>query len=382
MPRLDRVLFLADLLHVDGSTLRTFDLARALTARGIEVTTIASGGTMVEQFKKAGLRLQYYHRIHRKMLPFVFNNRIIDLARSLSPTIIHARSPRLSRLAARLARACRVQYVVTINSIAESRYKAKRSRRCAGLIAASQYLREWLVNDRSVPKEVITVIANGVEVDPFKGAQSESKVGGGESTGGNGDSAGRRPSEPGAESCAGKAPVVGMIGQRFAAGDGHDCFLQVASRISAEMPAAQFIIAADGEGRGVREKIKKAGLIKQTTIVPAFLDFRHMLTSIDVLLVPSDSEGRSRLILDAMACRRPVVAAGVGENYEVIQDGENGMLVPKNNAEAFADKTIELITDSALCERILDAAFKSVRKNFSLARMAKDVIGFYTKILG
>lgn len=382
MARLDRVLFLADLLHVDGSTLRTLDLARALTARGIEVTTIASGGTMIEQFKKAGLRLQYYHRIHRKMLPFVFNNRIIALARSLSPTIIHARSPRLSRLAARLARACRVQYVVTINSIAESRYKAKRSRRCAGLIAASQYLREWLVNNKGVPKEVITVIANGVEVDPFKGPQSEAKAGGRESTGGNANSAGGRPSEPGAGPRTAKAPVVGMIGQRFAGGDGHDCFLRVASRIAAEIPAAQFIIAADGERRGVREKLRKAGLIKQTTIVPAFLDFRHLLTSIDVLLVPSESEGRSRLILDAMACRRPVVAAGVGENYEVIQDGKNGILVPKNNAEAFADKTIELITDSDLCKRILDAAFESVRKDFSLARMAKDVIAFYTKILG
>ncbi|NQT20133.1 MAG: glycosyltransferase family 4 protein [Planctomycetes bacterium] len=378
MPRLDKVLFLSDFLDVDSSTLRTFDLARALAARGIEVTTIASGGTMVEQFKKAGLRLQYYHRIHRKMLPFVFNGRIIALARSLAPTIIHARSPRLARLAARLARACRVQYAVTVNSIAESRHKAKRSRRCAGVIAASQYLREWLVNNKSVPKEVITVISNGVEVDPFNGARPEARARGNEPSARNGNP----PPGPQGEQRTIRAPVVGMIAQRFGAGDGHDCFLEAAVRIAAEIPATQFVIAADGEDRRVRDRLKDAGLTKQTTIVPAFVDFRHLLTSIDVLLVPSDSEGRSRLILDAMACRRPVVAAGVGENYEVIEDGENGLLVQKTNAEAFAARTVELITNSEFRESILDAASETVRKKFSLARMAKDVIAFYMKILG
>jgi len=368
MPQLERLLFLSDFLQVDSSTLRTFDLAKALTARGIEVTTLASGGTMAEHFRKADLPWHHYYKIHRAILPFVFNTKIIALARSTAPTIVHANSPRLSRLAARLARACRVKYVVTVNTIAESRYKIKRSRRFAGVVAASQYIREWLVNDKGIPKEVITVIPNGVEVDPFKGPEP-----------GSGAPCGQ--TQTGEPAPSATAPVVGMIGREFAAGEGHDCFMEAASRVAEQIPDAHFIIAADGDDRNVRDKLQKLGLVKQTTIIPAFMDYRHMLRSIDVLMVPSHSEGRSRLILDAMASRRPVVATGVGENYEIIRDGENGLLAQKNDSEAFAAKTIELLTDHDLRRRILDSAFDTVRNDFSLARMVKDTIAFYMRVL-
>ncbi len=376
MPRPQRILYLSDLLRADSSTLRTFELARALTARGFEVTTVVSGGAMVEKFRKAGLPLRYYYKIDRLALPFAFNAKIISLARGIEPAIIHARSPRLSRLAARLARACRVKYVVTVNSIAESRYKIKRTRRCAGVVAASQCIREWLVNNKSIPKEVITVIPNGVEVDPFrrKIPDEQSEMHGRPAAHSSG------VESPGTES-APPVPVVGMVGTTFAAGEGHDCFLDAASHIAAGKPDTHFVIAGDGHDRHIRAKLEKLGLVKHTTIIPGFLDFRRLLRSIDVLLVPCATEGRSRLILDAMACRRAVVATGVGENYEVISDGENGLLVQKNDSEAFAAKTIELLSNDALRSRILDSALDTVCKKFSLARMAKNTIAFYAKAM-
>ena len=372
---LERILFLSDMLYADGATLRTFDLARALNARGIEAITVISGGRLAEKFRKAGLPVRYQYRINRKLLPYAFNAKIVQLARSIEPSIVHARCPRLSALAARLARACRTRYVVTVNSIAESRCSIKRSRRCAGVIACSQFIREWLVNDRNIPKEVITVIPSGVDVDPFDATT---------------DIAGAVDREAPDDGSAGNAttgtvPVIGMIGG-FTSGAGHDCFLKAAAMIAAEIPEAQFIIAGEqgetvGRDRYVRARVEKANLLKKVTIIPAFQDFRQLLASIDVLLVPSSSEGRSRLILDAMACRRPVVATGVGENYEIIRDGENGLLVQKDDAEAMAAGAVNLLTDSELRHSILDRAFECVRKEYSLARMTKNVIDFYTRAL-
>jgi len=82
-----------------------------------------------------------------------------------------------------------------------------------------------------------------------------------------------------------------------------------------------------------------------------------------------------------MACRRPVVATGVGENYEIIRDGENGLLVQKDDAEAMAAGAVNLLTDSGLRHSILDRAFECVRKEYSLARMTKNVIDFYTRAI-
>ncbi|HUW33725.1 MAG TPA: glycosyltransferase family 4 protein [Planctomycetota bacterium] len=375
MPLPEKTLLLADLQRVNDSSLRTFDLARSLTARGIEVVTIASVGALVRKFEKAGLTIRNYYRIDRITLPILFNTKIIRLAQAAEPDIIHACSPRLSRLAARLARACRTKYVVTANSIAESHCRIRRSSRCGGIIVPTQFIREWLVNNARIPKEVITVIPNGVEVCPVGGIpstmldvpqQTQQEV---------------SPAPTPFASPSAHAPVIGMMGA-FASGEGHDCFLKAAAAIAEVLPNAQFVIAGDGSDRWVRGRAEKLGLVKRTTIIPLFLDFRHLLASIDVLLVPSMTEGHSRLILDAMACRRPVIASGVGENFEVIRDGETGILVPRNDCAALAQKAIQVLTDASYRRTLLVNAFEFVRNEFSLARMAKDTLAFYTQVLG
>jgi len=376
MPSLEKTLFLADLQRVNDSSLRTFDLARSLAARGIEVVTIASVGALAEQFAKAGLAIRNCYRIDRVTLPVLFNTKIIRLAQAAEPDIIHACSPRLSRLAARLARACRTKYVVTANSIAESHCRIRRSSRCGGIIVPTQFIREWLVNNARIPKEVITVIPNGVEVSPVCGIPPASL-----DLPSPTPPLAHSPHLPVPPSPPAHAPVIGMMGA-FASGEGHDCFLRAAAAIAEALPNAQFVIAGEGCDRWVRARAEKLGLVKRTTIIPLFLDFRHLLASIDVLLVPSMAEGHSRLILDAMACRRPVIASGVGENFEVIRDGETGILVPRNDCAALAQKAIQVLTDLPYRRKLLTNAFEFVRNEFSLARMAKDTLAFYGQVLG
>jgi len=375
MPLPAKALFLADLQRVNDSSLRTFDLARSLAVRGVEVVTIASVGALAQKFEKAGLAIRNYYRIDRVTLPALFNTKIIGLAHAAEPEIIHACSPRLSRLAARLARACRTKYVVTANSIAESHCRIRRSRRFARIVVPTQFIREWLVNNARIPKEAITVIPNGVEIGPVCGIPPASL-----DLSPPSPPLSPSPTPPLSSTPGSHAPVIGMMGA-FASGEGHDCFLRAAAAIAEILPNAQFVIAGEGCDRWVRGRAEKLGLVKRTTIIPLYLDFRHLLASIDVLLVPSMAEGHSRLILDAMACRRPVIASGVGENFEVIRDGETGILVPRNDCAALAQKAIHVITDLPYRRKLITNAFEFVRNEFSLARMAKDTLALYGQVM-
>jgi len=365
------VLFLAELTRVDSASLRTFDLARSLAARGVEVETVASGGAMTERYRRANLPLEPYRRIGRAFLPYISNRRIIQLAQFISPDVVHACNVRLSRLAARLARACRARYVVTVNNTTEPHRGIRRSRRCRGVITHSQSVREWLVNNVDIPKEIIAVIPNGVEVDPFSVLPAFEVP--------------PAPVQPADASPPPapqrRAPVVGMISQSVA-GEGHEQFVEAAAAIAARLPDAHFVIAGEGTGRFIRERLQQLGLAHRTTLVPHFADYRQVLASLDVLMVPSVAEGHSRLILDAMACRRPVVATGIGENYEIIRDGETGLLVHRKDAQALAEKTVALLTDARLRESIIRGGFECVRNDFSLARFATDMITYYGQVIG
>ncbi|MBW2465003.1 MAG: glycosyltransferase family 4 protein [Deltaproteobacteria bacterium] len=70
-------------------------------------------------------------------------------------------------------------------------------------------------------------------------------------------------------------------------------------------------------------------------------------------------------LLEFLACRRPVVAAGVPGVSEVLRDDEEGLIYPPGDHEALADAIITLLADDAQRERLVDAAYARVRSLFS-----------------
>jgi glycosyltransferase involved in cell wall biosynthesis len=71
-----------------------------------------------------------------------------------------------------------------------------------------------------------------------------------------------------------------------------------------------------------------------------------------VLVLPSRSEGLGRVVVEAFCRGRGVVGSRVGGIPDLVEDGENGMLVPPENAPALADALVRVLSDPALAERL------------------------------
>jgi glycosyltransferase involved in cell wall biosynthesis len=82
-----------------------------------------------------------------------------------------------------------------------------------------------------------------------------------------------------------------------------------------------------------------------------------------------------------MARRRPVVASAVGGIPEVITDGVDGLLVPPADPGALASAIGSLLTDSALCERIGEAGYRTVAERFSIDAQVKQIEVLYDEEL-
>jgi glycosyltransferase involved in cell wall biosynthesis len=82
-----------------------------------------------------------------------------------------------------------------------------------------------------------------------------------------------------------------------------------------------------------------------------------------------------------MACAKPVVTRDVGACREVVCHGVNGYLVPKRDAETFAQYTLGLLTNPAQASEMGRAGRKVAEEKFSLSTMIRDTAKLYGSLL-
>ncbi|MBN2564880.1 MAG: glycosyltransferase family 4 protein, partial [Candidatus Eisenbacteria bacterium] len=166
-----------------------------------------------------------------------------------------------------------------------------------------------------------------------------------------------------------RAPLVAVIG-RLVPDKGHDVAIEAFAGVLQSLPSARMIIAGGGsleqKLRSEALRLSPAGAVivaGHREDVPAILD------AADVVLVTSSREGMPHVILEAMVSGTPVIATRTAGIPEMIEDGEDGLLIPVGSAEAARTAMTRLLTDRDLASRLAGGAAKRARSEFSLTVM-------------
>ena len=143
----------------------------------------------------------------------------------------------------------------------------------------------------------------------------------------------------------------------------------------------QLLIISDGEDRGkLQLQISRIGLRDKIFLLGFVPEAARYLKAFDIFLLNSRKEGLPYVILEAGLAGRPVVATKVGGIPEIITDGQTGILIPKENAEATAEAVAGLMANS-LEREILGRNLETVvRTKFSLAQMVAETVKVYNHI--
>jgi len=110
-------------------------------------------------------------------------------------------------------------------------------------------------------------------------------------------------------------------------------------------------------------------------------DVSRLLNRLHVFVLPSLAEGISNTLLEAMACRLPVVVTAVGGNTELVKNGYNGVLVEVNKPLELAQALLELMNDPCLCRDMGQAGKERVKKGFLWHRALDSYLSVYDKLL-
>jgi glycosyltransferase involved in cell wall biosynthesis len=141
---------------------------------------------------------------------------------------------------------------------------------------------------------------------------------------------------------------------------------------------AEFAIAGEGP---LERELRRLAITLGCRTRLAFLGGKtrpaELIPNMDVLVMPAPREALGFGILQAMACARPVVAAGAGGVFDLVRDGHTGFLVPPRDEAAIAEKTVELISNGQLASDMGRAGRELVERRFRLDAMTQATEAVY-----
>jgi glycosyltransferase involved in cell wall biosynthesis len=172
-------------------------------------------------------------------------------------------------------------------------------------------------------------------------------------------------------------PIIGAIG-RLAEQKGLPYLLRAAPEILRENPAALFIFAGDGpDQEALQAEANNLGIQESVHFLGVQENIPGLLSSIDVLAMPSLSEGMPMALLEAMAAGRAVVATRVGAIPKVIDHGVNGWLIDSGDVNGLATGINEILRSGDFRARLGRAARRTIESRFSAEIMAKNYLDIY-----
>jgi len=158
-------------------------------------------------------------------------------------------------------------------------------------------------------------------------------------------------------------------------------FLRALEKTARSFPGVKALIIGDGQDRALLEGFCREKALSDRVV---FLGYQEKVADyyqvLDLLVLPSLSEGLPNTVLEAMSFGVPVLATAVGGVPEIIQNG-NGMMVPPNDPGALAEKMMELLGDGVLRQAIGLKGKTSLYPHFTPEYRVRQIVNLYEELL-
>ena len=174
--------------------------------------------------------------------------------------------------------------------------------------------------------------------------------------------------------------IVGTAG-RLVPVKGPEFLVKASKYIISKYPDTYFMFTGDGP---LEQDLKRKALEMGISDNIIFLGWRDDLAKIisiyDVFVLPSLNEGMGRVLVEAMALGKSIVASNIGGIPDLVIHGKNGFLVPPKNPKELA-KYIQILLEDEKKREKMGLAGKEMSLNFSAENMVEKIAELYEELL-
>jgi glycosyltransferase involved in cell wall biosynthesis len=182
--------------------------------------------------------------------------------------------------------------------------------------------------------------------------------------------------------CPLTGPVIATIG-RLSAEKGHADLIEALGIVARKGHSVSAVLAGDGPERAaLADRIRTLGL-EDRVHLPGYVQApERILEEIDLMVLPSHTEGLPNAALEALAMEVPVLATRVGGTPEVVTDGETGCLVEPKSPAALADALADFLRDPEPWRMMARRGRERVETRFSFETRTRRLEAIYAELVG
>ena len=359
------ILFVLQTFGTGGSERVVLELCRGLDQKLFNVSAVSlCGGILQKEFQKNGIGAINLEKGRGVDLISIVKIRSLIRKDGIHIVNAHHFSPFIHASLASLFTQCEIIYtdhtVQEIETIGRFWKHAGilLTRRSFGVIGISASVSKKLKEKFGLKADKTFTILNSVDLDRFR-KETDIKA---------------KKKELGIKQ---DEKVIGIVAN-LRKQKNHKNLIRAFSLVQKSVPNSKLVIVGEGETeKELKKEIQELRLKESVIFLGARLDVDEIYPTFDAYCLCSHYEGLPLTILEAMACRIPVVGTRVDGIKDVIINNQNGLLVDPNDSRSLATALCMLIKDRDLVRGLTDSAYEYVSVNFNRRNWLKRYENFF-----
>jgi glycosyltransferase involved in cell wall biosynthesis len=356
---------------ISGAEHHVLTLVQALAARGADTELIVllwqtddniedtlqrvqASGVRVCRIERRPGRRTYLSRLVRALDCW---RRLGIVLRSRRNRVVHMHMELVMQVIAARTAGCR-RLVMTIHNdephYRSPMFKAWFRAIVAGgvqFVAITDHVRRYLVSAVRVPARSVVTVTYGVPMPPRR-AVSRAQL-----------------------DLADSDFVVGFVGRLTPQKN-----IPLLLRAMAQRPSIRCVIVGDGELRAELEQLARTLACRNVTFLGAQPQAAGLMSTFDVLCLPSLWEGLGVVLVEAMLQGVPIVASRAGAIPEVLDDGRCGLLIDPASVDSLCSAIDTIQHDAAQRDALTEAARHRAATVYGVGRLAADTLALYSTL--
>lgn len=355
-----KILYLIQTSGIGGAEKVLFSLAKHFNINNECIVGLLKKGWLSERLKKAGLRVEIISS--GGSFDFKLIKNLINLIKKEKIDLVHSHLLDMNFYSSIASKIAGVKHICTEHGDIHHpskkldlgiRIKAKTIAKFSNkIVFVSKFTKDKYFETADIKEKKTAVIYNGIDIEEYQKPVDIIK----------------KKEELGIK---GNEFIIGNVGNLYPV-KGQIYLIKAAKKVIEENPYTKFLIIGRGElETRLKEETIKLGLNSNILFTGFREDIKEVLRIMDIFVLSSISEGLPISLIEAMACKVPVICTKVGGIPEVIDNGINGYLIPPGDINSISEKIFILIRKQNLKKYFINNGYQKVSKVFEIKNMIR-----------